>query len=270
MIFTDVGEENKIEAAPDPDVKAMIEAGVHIGHTKNKRHPMMEPYIWTVRGNISIIDVVKTKDELKKACDFLGSVAVKNGLILFVGTRPAAKKIIEETALSLNMPYVIERWIGGTLTNFKVISKRIETLSDLEKKKSAGELEKYTKKEQVLFEREITRLRKDFNGLRALNRLPAAVFVVNIPHDELAVREARRMRIPVVALADTNADIRMITYPIPSNDDALPAIRYMLGRIRQCIEQTAKEVAAKESAAKEAAAVKDVKDKTEPTSHGAN
>jgi small subunit ribosomal protein S2 len=221
----------------DPEIKAMIDAGVHLGHAKNKRHPAMEPYIWTVKGGISVIDVTKTKEKLDEALAFLKSVSQKGGFVLFVGTRPAAKAAVADTAKALGMPWVTERWIGGTLTNFKVISKQVETLSGLEAKMAGGEFEKYTKKERIGFEKEIARLKKYFDGLRALLRQPAALFVVNVPHDHTAIREATRMRIPVVALTDTNADPRTISYPIPSNDDAMPVIRYMLERVRKAVEE---------------------------------
>ncbi len=224
-------------AEDDPETKAMIDAGVHLGHAKNRRHPAMEPYIWTVRGGISVIDVTKTKEKLDEALAFLKSVSQKGGAVLFVGTRPAAKAAVADTAKTLGMPWVTERWIGGTLTNFKVISKQVEMLSGLEAKMAGGEFEKYTKKERIGFEREIARLKKDFDGLRALSRPPAALFVVNVPHDNTAVREAIRMRIPVVALTDTNADPRTISHPIPSNDDAMPVIRYMLERVKKAVEE---------------------------------
>lgn len=236
-MIANLTENMNASISEDTDIKAMIEAGVHIGHTKNKRHPAMEPYIWTVRNGVSIIDLIKTKEKLNEAEAFLKNIAAKNGLILFVGTRPAAKDMVKEGAAALGMPYVTERWIGGTLTNFKVISKRIEMLSSLEQKQASGEFEKYTKKERMLFEKDIIRLKRDFDGLRLLSRLPAALFVANVPHDEIAVKEAVRMNIPVVALADTNANPKMIVHPIPSNDDATSVIRYMLARIAKAVEE---------------------------------
>ncbi|MFY9461674.1 MAG: 30S ribosomal protein S2 [Candidatus Sungiibacteriota bacterium] len=236
-MVANLAENLSTPVSEDTDIKAMIEAGVHIGHTKNKRHPAMEPYIWSVKNGISIIDLTKTKDKLNEAETFLKNIAAKNGLILFVGTRPAAKDIVKESATALGMPYVTERWIGGTLTNFKVISKRLETLSSLEQKRAGGEFEKYTKKERMLFEKDIARLKHNFDGLRLLNRLPAALFVVNIPHDEIAVKEAVIMNIPVVALTDTNANPKMIAHPIPSNDDATSVIRYMLDRMVRAVEE---------------------------------
>ncbi|MBI2640100.1 MAG: 30S ribosomal protein S2 [Candidatus Sungbacteria bacterium] len=230
------GENKSIIAAEDHELQAMIDAGVHLGHSKNKRHPAMEPYIWTVRGSTSIIDLTKTKELFQQALEFLKSVAAKGELVLLIGTRPAARDIISETARSLGMPYASERWVGGTLTNFKVISKRVEMLIDLEKKRVEGEFEKYTKKERLGFEKEIERLKRDFDGLRVMNRLPAAVFITNVPHELTAVREALRMKIPIVALTDTNANPDLISFPVPSNDDAKSVIRYWLERVQQAIQ----------------------------------
>jgi small subunit ribosomal protein S2 len=221
----------------DPEIEEMAKAGIHMGHAKTKNHPTMQPYIFGVRNTISIIDLTQTKEKLHQALDFVRGVAARAGLILLVGTRPGARQAIREVAQKSQLPYFIERWVGGTLSNFKVISKRVEYLETLEREKSSGAFEKYTKKERMKKEEEIVRLKKLFDGLRTLSRLPDAVFVVDTTHDTTAVREARRMKIPLVALVDTNANINEIDWPIPSNDDALPAIRYMVGRIGAAIEE---------------------------------
>lgn len=244
VMTTITDQEISVMPPEDADLKAMIDAGVHIGHTKSKRHPAMEPYIWMVRNGISIIDLVKTKERLSEACTFLQSSAVKNGIVLFVGTRPAARAVVKETAIMLGMPYVTGRWIGGTLTNFKVIGKRIEALSSLEHKWASGELEKYTKKERMLFEKQIEKLRGDFDGLRLLGRLPVALVVANIPQDHIAIKEAQRMHIPVVALADTNADPKSVTYPVPSNDDAKSVVQFMMARFSEAVQNGKLEVTA--------------------------
>ncbi len=220
----------------DKELEEMMKAGVHLGHAKSKNHPAMQPYIFGVRNTVSVIDLVQTKEKLTPALDFIKGVAAKGGLVLLVGTRPAARKVIADVAERTQMPYFVERWIGGTLTNFKVISQRVEYMERLEKEKMAGEFEKYTKKERMNKEEEIVRLKKNFDGLRPMKRLPDALFIVDITHDDTAVREARRMKIPIVALCDTNSNINMADYPIPSNDDALPAVRYMVGRIGEAIE----------------------------------
>lgn len=242
--MTEVILENDISGlAPvvDPEIEAMMKAGVHLGHAKSKNHPAMRPYIFGVRNTVSVLDLTETQKKLAVALEFIKVVAARGGLIMIVGTRPAARKIILEVAEKTKMPYFVERWIGGTLTNFKVISQRVEYMERLEKEKVAGDFEKYTKKERMKKEEEIVRLKKNFDGLRTLKRLPDAVFVVDITHDDTAVREARRMKVTVVALCDTNSNADLVNYVIPANDDALPAVRYMVGRIGGAIEEGQRE-----------------------------
>lgn len=221
----------------DPEIEEMMKKGVHLGHAKSKNHPAMRPYIFGVRNTVSVLDLTMTKEKLAAALEFIKGVAAKGGMIMIVGTRPAARKIILEVAEKTKMPYFVERWIGGTLTNFKVISQRVEYMERLEKEKAAGDFEKYTKKERMKKEEEIVRLKKNFDGLRTLKRLPDVVFVVDITHDDTAVREARRMKVKVVALCDTNSNADLVNYVIPANDDALPAVRYMVGRVGEAIEE---------------------------------
>lgn len=232
-------------SAVDPELEDMVKDGVYLGHAKSKTHPSMQPYIFGIRNTISLLDLTKTKEKLNEALAFIKEVIARNGLILLVGTRPAAHKVTFTVAEKTKMPYFTERWIGGTLTNFKVISKRVEYMEELERAKNAGEFTKYTKKEQMKKEEEISKLNRNFNGLRNLKRLPEALFVVDITHDDTAIREARRMKIPIVALVDTNSNVDLVDYPIPSNDDALPAVRYMVGRIGEAIEEGLREVSAK-------------------------
>jgi small subunit ribosomal protein S2 len=240
--MTDIAVEksnNAVLGQPftDEELEALLKAGVHLGHAKSKNHPSMQPFIFGLRNNISIIDLTKTKEKLHQALDFIKSVVAKNGIILLVGTRPAAKKIVAEVAEKSNMPYLTGRWIGGALTNFKVIVKRVEYMENLEKEKAEGGFEKYTKKERLDKDEEIIRLQKMFHGLRPLKRLPEAVFVVNMIEDETPVREARRLKIPSIALTDTNSNVSLLDWPIPSNDDAMPAVKYMVERIGQAIEE---------------------------------
>ena len=220
----------------DAELEAMAKAGVHFGHAKTKNHPSMVPYIFGMRNTVSILDLVKTKEKLHTALQHLHDVAARGGIVLLVGTKPSARKLILGMAEQTSMPYFVERWIGGTLTNFKVIAKRVEYMETLERERATGELEKYTKREQLKKGEEANRLKKFFDGLRRLKRLPDAVFVVDVMQDTTAVREAKRMHIPVIALVDTNSDPRGIDFPIPANDDALPALRYMLGRIQTALE----------------------------------
>lgn len=232
-------------AIADPEIEEMIKAGVHLGHAKSKSHPSMAPYIFGIRNTIAVIDLVKTKEKLAAACIFLRDVAARGELVLFVGTAPAGRRVVTEVAPRTSSPYFSDRWIGGTLTNFKVISKRIEQMEQLEGERAAGGFEKYTKKEQMKKQEEIVRLKKNFNGLRNLKKLPDVLVIVDINHDDTALREARRMKIPVVALCDTNSNADLVDYPIPSNDDALSAVRYMLGRMALAVEEGQKNNAAK-------------------------
>lgn len=226
-----------LPAAADQELEAMMKAGVHLGHAKTKDHPSMKRHIFGVRNTISVIDLVQTKEALAKAKQLLSDITGRGGLVLLVGTRPAARKMILDIAEKTGMPYFVERWIGGTLTNFKVIGKRVEYMMQLEQDKKTGALEKYTKKERLGKDEELARLTRMFDGLRTLKRLPDAVFIVDTTYDDTAVNEARKMKIPIIALCDTNANAAVIDYPIPSNDDALPAVRYMIGEIGKAIEE---------------------------------
>lgn len=225
----------------DYELEEMMKAGVHMGHAKSKNHPAMQPYIYGVRNTISIIDLTKTKEKLVQALKFIRETVSRGGAVLLVGTRPAARGVISDVAAKTGMPYFTERWIGGTLTNFKVISQRVEYMERLEKEKTSGEFEKYTKKERMKKEEEIVRLKKNFLGLRNLKKPPSVLFVVDINHDDTAIREANRMKIPIVASVDTNSNADLVGWPIPSNDDALPSVRYMVERIGGAIEEGLKE-----------------------------
>lgn len=221
----------------DPEMEALARAGVHMGHAKSKNHPSMQSYIYGVRNTVSILDLTKIKEKLHGALEFLERTVARGGIVLLVGTRPAARRFIQDLGERTHMPYFVERWIGGSLTNFKVITKRVEYMERLEQERASGEFEKYTKKERMRKEEEIVRLKKNFDGLRTLKRLPDAVLVMDTIHDTTAVREARATHVPVVALVDTNANASLIEWPIPSNDDALPAVRAMTEKIGDAIER---------------------------------
>ncbi len=233
--------------AASKEIESMLKAGVHLGHAKSKNHPTMQPYIFGVRNTIAILDLTKTEEKLEKTMDFVRGIASRGGLVLFVGTRPGTRKIVQETAEKTSMPYFMERWIGGTLTNYKMISKRIAEMQSLEKERETGGFEKYTKKERARKDEEITRLRRFFDGLRKLTRMPDAVVIVDTTHDTTAVREARKMKIPVVALCDSNANADLIDFPIPSNDHAFPAVSFMLGKFSEAIEEGKRQLAEKKT-----------------------
>lgn len=253
-------QENSALLSPivDPEIEVMMKAGVHLGHAKGKTHPAMKPYIFGVRNTISVIDLTKTKEKLDTALEFIKGVASRGEQVLLVGTRPAARRAILEVIERVKMPYYIDRWIGGTMTNFEEISRRVAYLEQLEKGKGSGEWEKYTKKEQIERGKELERLKKNFEGIRSMKRMPGAVFIVDINEDVTAVREARRKKVPLVALVDTNSNVDLIDYPIPSSDDALPAVRYMVGRIAEAIEEGQKQ--AKEKAVLAAEKTEEKKD----------
>lgn len=219
----------------------MLAAGVHWGHRRSKRHPAMAPYVWGLRSNVEVIDLLKTKEKLALALEFLRGAAREKKVILFVGTRPSVCNLVRAAALELGHPYVDQRWIGGTLTNFKVVRKRVETLEALEQELAGSDLEKYTKRERAEKEKEHLRLSANFDGLRRLTRLPDALVIVDISHDVTALREAKRTGIPVVALTDTNTDPRLVAHPIPANDDARPAVAYMLSRMAEAVREGERE-----------------------------
>lgn len=226
----------------DSEIEEMMKAGVHIGHSRSKNHPAMKPFIFGVRNNVSIIDLLATKEKLTGALEFLKKAITQGGLVLLVGTRPSASRMISDLAKKTNMPFFAERWIGGTLTNFKSVVKRVEHLEKLERERASGGFEKYTKKERMLKNEEIEKLDRMFGGIRPLKRLPAAVFVTDITKDEIAVREAKKVKIPVMALVDSNSNAVLIDWPIPANDDALPALRYMLERLERVIIEAQKNI----------------------------
>ena len=232
--------EGKFTRKEETLIKKMAEAGVHFGHGKSRRNPKMTPYIYTLRNNIHIIDLGATAKKLDEALEFIKEIIKNEGLVLFVGTQPQAKKITKEAAEECGMPYVVERWLGGTLTNFKTIRKRVEHLLDLEKRKKTGELEKYTKKEQLLFNQEIEKLNKNLGGIKGLGKLPNAVFALSIKHDQTAVREAARKKIPIIALVDTDSDPSLADYSIPSNDDAVSTLKFMLEQVKDVIVKSKK------------------------------
>lgn len=237
MEATTVEQDISLAASPDPEIETMLAAGVHIGHSRSRRHPAMAPFLWGTRSNIDIIDVTRTRQKLAEALAFLRDAARKSQLILFVGTRPSARALLRAAAEEMGYPYVDGRWIGGTITNFRMIAKRVETLETLEQEQASGAFEKYTKKERLKKEEEQLRLRQNFDGLRRLRRLPDAMVIIGIDHDDLALREAKRMNIPVVALVDTNTNPTAVSYPIPSSDDARPAIAYMLECMKAAIRE---------------------------------
>jgi len=205
-------------------LRDLLEAGVHFGHQTRKWNPKMRPYIFIARNGIYIIDLQKTLKRLHRAQRFLHDVASKGGTVLFVGTKKQAKVAVRQYATQCGMPFVSERWLGGMLTNWETINKRVAKLEEIEKLRATGKIEQFSKKEQLEIARLYAKLDKNLGGIRHMKGLPSAVFVIDTVEEETAVREAKKLGIPVVGIIDTNSDPDMIQYPIPGNDDAIRAI----------------------------------------------
>lgn len=218
----------------------MLKAGVHFGHKKSKLNPKMKPFVYGLSSGIHIIDLAKTQELLEKALDFIKEIVSKKGVILFIGTARQARSTIEEAARACGMPYVVNRWLGGTFTNFNEILKSINNLKDLELKKKKGEFQKYTKKEQLEFDRVIEKLQKLVGGIKEMSNFPQAIFVTSVEHDKLAIKEAKKVGIPVIALVDTDADPTLIDRPIPANDDAISSIKMMVDIVSDAINKAKK------------------------------
>ncbi len=216
-------------------MKALLESGVHFGHRTNKWDPRMKPYIFTERNGIHIIDLQQTVKLLNQACNVVRNTVANGGIVLFVGTKRQAQDTVKEEAIRCGMPYVTERWLGGMLTNWVTMRQRILELERLEKMRDSGALNRLTKKEALLIQREISRLQVRLEGIRTMKRLPDMLFVVDVCREAAAVHEANLLKIPVVALVDTNCNPQNVDYVIPSNDDAIRAIKLLVGRIADAV-----------------------------------
>ncbi len=212
-------------------VDALFSAGAHFGFIKSRRHPSAKPFIFGVKNNIEIFDLEKTKDSLKEALDYVSELGSRNASILFVSGKSEAKAAITAGAESINMPYVAGRFIGGTLTNFPEIKKRVEKLESWISQKEKGELVKYTKKERLLIDREIEKLRTFFFGLSVMKRLPEAIFIVDSKKEHIALKEAKTMGIPVIALCGTDNNLNEVEYAIPGNDSSRTSIEFFIKQI---------------------------------------
>lgn len=216
----------------------LLKSGAHFGHTTSRWNPKMKPYIYTVRSGIHILDLEKTKKALIKATKFASDTISKGGVVLFVGTKRQSKEILKKAAESCGMPFVNVRWLGGTFTNYRTIQKTVRKLEKLESLKASGELEtRYTKKERLMIDREIEKLKKLFEGVQNMKKLPDAIFVTDVKHDDIAVKEARMSGIKVIGVVDTNSDPSGIDFPIPCNDDATKAIELVCGIMAEAITE---------------------------------
>lgn len=216
-------------------MKSLLESGVHFGHRTNKWHPAMKPYIFTERNGIHIIDLQKTVKALEQSYGLIRDSVAEGGMVLFVGTKRQAQETIQSEATRAGMPYVTVRWLGGMLTNWRTIRQRVNELERIERMRDRGEFERITKKEALMLSRKIERLETQLGGIRLMTRLPDMLFVVDVRREETAIHEANLLKIPVIAMVDTNCDPGNVDYVIPSNDDAIRAIKLLVARMADAV-----------------------------------
>jgi len=246
-------------------MKALLESGVHFGHRTNKWDPRMKPYIFTERNGIHIIDLQQTSKLLNQAHNVIRDAVSNGGMVLFVGTKRQAQETIADEATRCGMPYVTERWMGGMLTNWSTMHARIQELERLEKMRDNNELERLTKKEGLLIGREITRLQTRLSGTRSMKRRPDLIFIVDVGREEAAVNEANLLNIPIIALVDTNCNPLNVDYVIPSNDDAIRAIKLLVAKVADAVLEGK---AMRKEDEPEATAAADAKSDGKPKSRG--
>ncbi len=218
-------------------IKELLEAGVHFGHQTRRWNPKMKKFIFEARNGIHVIDLSKTLPQLEAACQFLTQTASKGGNVLFVGTKKQAQEAVKEAANSCGQPFVNSRWLGGTLTNLKTLRRSLKRMKEIEKMEQDGSINQYVKQEQSMIRREHARMFKNLDGLRTIDSQPDVMFIVDIKREHNAVAEARRLKIPVVAIVDTNSDPDLVNYPIVGNDDAIRSIRLLLQAVVNAISQ---------------------------------
>lgn len=220
------------------NIEEMAQAGVQLGHSTSRINPKMQPYLSGVRSRIHMIDLEKTKEKLTEALEFIQSLIQEGKVLLLVGTKIEAKALIKSTAEACSLPYVNERWLGGTFTNLSSILKRIDYLKEIERKKAAGELEKYTKKERAGLEDEMKKMGIKFGGIKEMKKIPDAIFVADMKDNELAIREAVQSKVKVIGICDTNVDPTLADFPIPASDDAVSSVRYILEKVQEAVKST--------------------------------
>ncbi len=237
-----------------PTYKELLDAGVHFGHLKKKWNPKMLPYIFMERKGIHIIDLNRTSECMERAANALRSIAKSGKKILFVATKKQARIIVSEAAKSVNMPYVTERWLGGMMTNFSTIRKSIKKMQNYDKMLADGTLTNVTKKERLMITREKTKLERVLGGIEQLNRLPSAVFIVDIHHEHIALAESHKLGLRTFGMVDTNSDPNLVDFPIPANDDASKSVaivtQYMTAAIKEGLEMRKRDKMERESSRK--------------------
>lgn len=216
--------------------KDLLDAGVHFGHQTKRWNPRSKPFVFDHRQGISIIDLGKTFDSLQKAYTFVEDTVANGGNILFVGTKKQAQEIVREAAASTNMPYCVDRWLGGTLTNYETVKRSIAKFKKYQQMETNGELAKFSAKEEAAIKREMGRMQRNFSGIMEMDGLPTAMFVVDVNHEKIAVAEAARCGIPCVGVVDTNSDPSSLSHPIPGNDDAVKSIRILVETIAAAVQ----------------------------------
>ena len=222
-------KEEKVDF--DPELEKMFKAGVHFGYSRTKRHPKMAPYIFGLRNNAEVFDLEKTKAKLDEASAFVRELGKEKKTIILVGTKPAIRDLTEKAAREAGLPYVKERWLGGFITNFSIIRKRMDYYENLINEKESGGLEKYTKKERLEIGKELVKLERNFGGLISLKRLPDALLIVDPKEEKTAAKEAADKNIPVIAVLNSDSNPENISYPIPANDASRTSVDYLLSRI---------------------------------------
>lgn len=228
-------------------LKDLLEAGCHFGHQTTRWHPKMKPYIFMARDNIHIFDLVKTKKGLEEAAAFAKATASEGGQIIFIGTKRQSQEIVATAAKKIAMPYIVERWIGGLITNWEMLKKRLAYLADLKKGKDEGRFKTRTKKENLLIDREIVKMERIFGGVTGLTGIPAAIFVADARKDDGALREGRQRGVKTIAIVDTNVDPKNVDFIIPANDDAAKSIQLVVDYITDAVAEGAKKLAKKKT-----------------------
>lgn len=233
----------------DIQLSDLLKAGAHFGHQTSRWNPKMKPYIFTVRNNIHIMDLEKTRSKLMDAMTFVRDVAAKGGLVLFVGTKRQSKTAVRNAAIAAGMPYIVTRWLGGTFTNFRTIQKTIKKMEKYEGMIATGELEKnYTKKEKLMIERELVKMKTLFEGIKEMRKLPEAIIIFDVKHDEIAFEEAKKSKVKIVGLVDTNSSPDNVDYVIPTNDDAIKAVQYVADALADAVAEGKKNIAMPQAA----------------------
>ncbi len=223
--------------AVNADIKTLFDAGAHVGFSRTRRHPTSVPFLFSTKDRTDIFNLEETAKRLEKATEFASALATSGKQIIFVGGKHEAQEAVKSAAEKAGLPYVAGRWIGGTLTNFKIIRKRIDRLEKLMAEREAGELAKYTKKERLMIDREIEELLGRFGGIVSVRELPAALFVVDTRHEHTAVQEANQLKIPVIGLSSSDCDFSVVQYPIPANDTSVKTVRLIVGEIADAYQK---------------------------------